>query len=201
VLWIRSLSRDAKPAALVFGASDMAADLGAETAWEPLPLGESRIVQVAASPGISGPWTPPFRKSQALPSFVSCEKRAVVSDFKWRVQGRDPADGGHPTCVTSPKAEAPASPPQVAAIFRIPNTRRPPRLGRPPATILSEKGAPPPLGAFRSARELAPSYLPPTGFHQFKTDFGCRIFAEQNRDQPTPASACRSSSPNLVLEN
>ena len=33
-------SADHKPAALLFGAADMAADLGAETAWEPLTLGE-----------------------------------------------------------------------------------------------------------------------------------------------------------------
>ena len=35
---------DIKPAALLFGAADMAADLGAETAWEPLLLIRSRIV-------------------------------------------------------------------------------------------------------------------------------------------------------------
>ena len=37
-----------KPAALLFGAADMAADLGAETAWEPLLWVRSRIVQAAA---------------------------------------------------------------------------------------------------------------------------------------------------------
>src|SRR5271168_2553692 len=44
---------DAKPAALLFGAADMAADLGAETAWEPLLWVRSRVVQSAASTGIA----------------------------------------------------------------------------------------------------------------------------------------------------
>jgi (S)-citramalyl-CoA lyase len=43
---------EAKPAALVFGAADMAADLGAKTAWETLLFVRSRIVQVAASAGV-----------------------------------------------------------------------------------------------------------------------------------------------------
>jgi (S)-citramalyl-CoA lyase len=51
---------DAKPAALVFGAADMAADLGAETAWEPLLWARSRIVQVAASAGIAALDSPHF---------------------------------------------------------------------------------------------------------------------------------------------
>ena len=37
-----------KPAALLFGAADMAADLGAETAWEPLLWVRSRVTQAAA---------------------------------------------------------------------------------------------------------------------------------------------------------
>jgi (S)-citramalyl-CoA lyase len=44
---------DARPAALLFGAADMAADLGSETAWEPLLWIRSRIVQSAASTGIA----------------------------------------------------------------------------------------------------------------------------------------------------
>jgi (S)-citramalyl-CoA lyase len=44
---------DTKPAALLFGAADMAADLGAETAWEPLLWVRSRVVQSAASTGIA----------------------------------------------------------------------------------------------------------------------------------------------------
>ena len=44
---------DIKPAALLFGAADMAADLGAETAWEPLLLIRSRIVQAAAAAEIA----------------------------------------------------------------------------------------------------------------------------------------------------
>jgi (S)-citramalyl-CoA lyase len=42
-----------KPAALLFGAADMAADLGAETAWEPLLWVRSRIVHAGASAGIA----------------------------------------------------------------------------------------------------------------------------------------------------
>lgn len=44
---------DIKPAALLFGAADMAADLEAETAWEPLLLIRSRIVQAAATAEIA----------------------------------------------------------------------------------------------------------------------------------------------------
>src|SRR5271154_5477195 len=43
---------DAKPAALLFGAADMAADLGAETAWEPLLWVRSRVIQAAAAAGV-----------------------------------------------------------------------------------------------------------------------------------------------------
>jgi (S)-citramalyl-CoA lyase len=51
---------DAKPAALVFGAADMAADLAAETAWEPLLWVRSRIIQAAASAGIAALDSPYF---------------------------------------------------------------------------------------------------------------------------------------------
>jgi (S)-citramalyl-CoA lyase len=43
---------DIRPVALLFGAADMAADLGAKTAWETLSFVRSRIVQVAASAGV-----------------------------------------------------------------------------------------------------------------------------------------------------
>lgn len=46
------VSRDVRPAALMFGAADMEADLGAKTGWESLLFVRSRIVQVAASAGI-----------------------------------------------------------------------------------------------------------------------------------------------------
>jgi len=49
-----------KPAALVFGAADMAADLGAETAWEPLLWVRARIIQAAASAGIAALDSPYF---------------------------------------------------------------------------------------------------------------------------------------------
>ena len=51
---------DAKPAALLFGAADMAADLGAETAWESLLWVRSRIIQAAASAGIAALDSPYF---------------------------------------------------------------------------------------------------------------------------------------------
>jgi (S)-citramalyl-CoA lyase len=43
---------EVRPGALMFGAADMEADLGAKTGWEPLLFVRSRIVQVAASAGI-----------------------------------------------------------------------------------------------------------------------------------------------------
>jgi (S)-citramalyl-CoA lyase len=43
---------EVRPIALMFGAADMEADLGAKTGWEPLLFVRSRIVQVAASAGI-----------------------------------------------------------------------------------------------------------------------------------------------------
>jgi len=51
---------EAKPAALIFGAADMAADLGAETAWEPLLWVRARIIQAAASAGIAALDSPYF---------------------------------------------------------------------------------------------------------------------------------------------
>ncbi len=44
---------DVAPAALLFGAADMAADLGAEPAWGPLLWVRSRLVQAAAATGIA----------------------------------------------------------------------------------------------------------------------------------------------------
>lgn len=51
---------EAKPAALLFGAADMAADLGAQTSWEPLLYVRSRIVHAAASGGIAALDSPYF---------------------------------------------------------------------------------------------------------------------------------------------
>ena len=51
---------NATPAALLFGAADMAADLGAKTAWEPLLWVRSRIVHAAASAGIAALDSPYF---------------------------------------------------------------------------------------------------------------------------------------------
>lgn len=46
------LRYETKPAALIFGAADMAADLGAETAWEPLLWIRSRVIQASATAGV-----------------------------------------------------------------------------------------------------------------------------------------------------
>ena len=46
------VSSDVRPVALLFGAADMEADLGAKTGWETLLFVRSRIIQVAASAGI-----------------------------------------------------------------------------------------------------------------------------------------------------
>ena len=53
-------SSEAKPAGLIFGAADMSADLGAETAWEPLLWVRSRIIQSAACAGIAAIDSPFF---------------------------------------------------------------------------------------------------------------------------------------------
>ena len=47
------VNSNVKPAALLFGAADMAADLGATTTWEALSFVRSRIVQVAALAGVA----------------------------------------------------------------------------------------------------------------------------------------------------
>jgi (S)-citramalyl-CoA lyase len=46
------VSSDVRPVALLFGAADMEADLGAKTGWETMLFVRSRIIQVAASAGI-----------------------------------------------------------------------------------------------------------------------------------------------------
>lgn len=48
------------PAAFLFGAADMAADLGASAAWQPLLYTRSRIVRVAAGAGIAALDSPFF---------------------------------------------------------------------------------------------------------------------------------------------
>jgi (S)-citramalyl-CoA lyase len=51
---------EVRPVALMFGAADMEADLGAKTGWESLLFVRSRIVQVAASAGIEAVDSPFF---------------------------------------------------------------------------------------------------------------------------------------------
>jgi (S)-citramalyl-CoA lyase len=47
------VTSDVRPAALLFGAADMAADLGAKTAWETLSFVRSRMIQIAALAGVA----------------------------------------------------------------------------------------------------------------------------------------------------
>jgi (S)-citramalyl-CoA lyase len=54
------VSGEVRPAAFIFGAADMAADLGAESAWEPLLAVRSRIVLIAARAGIAAFDSPYF---------------------------------------------------------------------------------------------------------------------------------------------
>ena len=51
---------DPRPAAVLFGAADMTADLGADNAWEPLLWVRSRIVQASESAGIAALDSPYF---------------------------------------------------------------------------------------------------------------------------------------------
>jgi (S)-citramalyl-CoA lyase len=56
---------EVKPAALLFGAADMAADLGAEAAWEPMLWVRSRIVEIAACGEIAAIDSPYFEIADA----------------------------------------------------------------------------------------------------------------------------------------
>jgi (S)-citramalyl-CoA lyase len=51
---------DVQPVAVIFGAADMAADLGGQAAWEPLLWVRSRIIQATASAGIAALDSPYF---------------------------------------------------------------------------------------------------------------------------------------------
>jgi (S)-citramalyl-CoA lyase len=61
----QTASGETKPAAFIFGAADMAADLGAETAWEPLLWVRSRTVHAAACAGIAAFDSPYFNIEDA----------------------------------------------------------------------------------------------------------------------------------------
>jgi len=71
------VSGKVKPAALIFGAADMAADLGAENAWEPLLWVRSRIIEVAASAAIAAFDSPYFDIKD--PAGLKQETKASVS--------------------------------------------------------------------------------------------------------------------------
>jgi (S)-citramalyl-CoA lyase len=88
-------SADPKPAALLFGAADMAADLGAETAWEPLLWVRSRIVQASEFAAIAALDSPYFdiadieglkRETKASESPGFHGSRASWPDHLLRVQ-------------------------------------------------------------------------------------------------------------------
>ena len=67
-------------AALMFGAADMAADLGAETAWEPLLGVRQRIIAAAALSGVT-PIDTPFFDIQDTEGLTSDVKRGVALGF------------------------------------------------------------------------------------------------------------------------
>lgn len=71
------VSDEVKPAALIFGAADMAADLGADTAWEPLLWVRSRIILVGARAGIAAFDSPYFDITDA--AGLKQETKASVS--------------------------------------------------------------------------------------------------------------------------
>ena len=54
------IASEGKPVAFIFGAADMAADLGSEPSWEPLIYVRSRIINAAASAGIAALDSPFF---------------------------------------------------------------------------------------------------------------------------------------------
>jgi (S)-citramalyl-CoA lyase len=71
------VSGEIRPAAFIFGAADMAADLGAETAWEPLLGVRSHIVLVGARAGIAAFDSPYFDIADA--AGLKQETKASVS--------------------------------------------------------------------------------------------------------------------------
>jgi (S)-citramalyl-CoA lyase len=74
---------DIKPIALLFGAADMAADLSAETAWEPLLWVRSRIIHAAAQAHIATFDSPYFDISD-----VEGLKREVKASASLGFQGK-----------------------------------------------------------------------------------------------------------------
>lgn len=77
-----------KPAAFLFGAADMAADLGAAAAWQPLLYTRSRLVRVAAGAGIAVVDSPFFD---------------IADEAGLRRETRDAADlGFHAKCAIHP---------------------------------------------------------------------------------------------------
>ena len=67
-------------AALLFGAADMAADLGAETAWDPLLGARQRLVAAAALSGIL-PIDTPFFDLHDADGLAAETKRAIACGF------------------------------------------------------------------------------------------------------------------------
>jgi (S)-citramalyl-CoA lyase len=77
-----------KPAALVFGAADMAGDLGTDTAWEPLLYVRSRIIRVTARAGIAAIDSPYF-EIRGTPDSPTFSFRASVSLYLYK-RGHSP---------------------------------------------------------------------------------------------------------------
>lgn len=83
---LTEIARAHAAAALLFGAGDMAADLGSEVAWEPLLWSRSRVVQGAAAAGIAALDSPYFdiaspeglrQETKASASLGFCAKCAI----------------------------------------------------------------------------------------------------------------------------
>ena len=101
---------EVKPAALFFGAADMAGNLGADTAWEPLLYVRSRVVQVAARAGIAAIDSPYFeiRDTEGLKH----EARASVSL------------GFHGECAIHPAQIAPINEPLTPTEQKVADARQ-----------------------------------------------------------------------------
>ncbi|RYC29120.1 CoA ester lyase [Lichenibacterium minor] len=94
-------------AALLFGAADMAADLGAETAWEPLLGARQRLVAAAAAAGVLAVDTPFFdvRDAEGLAAET---RRGVALGFAAKA-AIHPAQVGPINAALTPSDEAVAN--------------------------------------------------------------------------------------------
>jgi (S)-citramalyl-CoA lyase len=80
---------DPRPAAVLFGAADMTADLGADNAWEPLLWVRSRIVQASESAGIAALDSPYFDIADAEGLFATLRRLRAATDDRAAVSRGD----------------------------------------------------------------------------------------------------------------